>query len=176
MRCTCTAVGQYEVACCGGRTCLKSMGFFCWFCTIQFALFFRWIGFESHSFSLTCAYSQRDFPAQDTMHALLSLNFVSLSFIVVPVNLNGSRRLNCLMHTMKLSKQIAIHHAYAEWDKYQADLKCNLTNMNLLEFGTKYKLVSGKLVTQNKNLIPRVFHTYSPTTTSTFLACIVNIN
>ena len=41
------------------------------------------------------------------MHALLSLNFVSLSFIVVPVNLNGSRRRNCLMHIMKLSKQIA---------------------------------------------------------------------
>lgn len=78
-----------------------------WGFSAGFALFFRWIGFESHSFSLTCVYNQRDFPAQDTMHALLSLNFVSLSFIVVPVNLNGSRRLNCLMHTMKLSKQIA---------------------------------------------------------------------
>jgi len=37
---------------------------------------------------------QRDFPAPETMHHLLSLNFVSSSFIVLPVNLNGSRRLN----------------------------------------------------------------------------------
>ena len=34
---------------------------------------------------------QRDFSPQETMHLLLSLNFVSSSFIVLPVNLNGSR-------------------------------------------------------------------------------------
>ena len=50
---------------------------------------------------------------------------------------------------------------YAQRDKYQVDLKCNLTNINFLKFATKYKLVSGKLVIQPKNLIPRVFPTYS---------------
>ena len=50
---------------------------------------------------------------------------------------------------------------YAQRDKYQVDLKCNSTNINFLKFATKYKLVSGKLVIQPKNLIPRVFPTYS---------------
>ena len=95
------------------------------------------------------------------MHHLLSLNFVSSSFIVFPVNLNGSRRLNLSDAPHEVVTTDSFLHTYAQRDKYRADLKCNLTNMNFLEFATKYKLVSGKLVTQPKNLIPRVFPTYS---------------
>ena len=104
---------------------------------------------------------QKDFSAQETMHHLLSLNFVSSSFIVFPVNLNGSRRLNLSDAPDKEVTTDSLLDTYAQRDKYQADLKCNLTNMNFLEFATKYKLVSGKLVAQPKNLIPRVFPTYS---------------
>ena len=104
---------------------------------------------------------QRDFSAQETMHHLLSLNFVSSSFIVFPVNLNGSHRLNLSDAPNEEVTTDSLLDTYAQRDKYQADLKCNLTNMNFLEFATKYKLVSGKLVTQPKNLIPRVFPTYS---------------
>ena len=104
---------------------------------------------------------QRDFSAQETMHHLLSLNFVSSSFIVFPVNLNGSRRLNLSDAPDEVVTTDSLLHTYAQRDKYRADLKCNLTNMNFLEFAKKYKLVSGKLVTQPKNLIPRVFPTYS---------------
>ena len=50
---------------------------------------------------------------------------------------------------------------YAEREKYQASLKCNLTDFNFLEFAMKYKLVNFKLVDQSKNIIPRVFPTYS---------------
>ena len=49
---------------------------------------------------------------------------------------------------------------YAQREKYQY-AKCNLNEMNFLEFATKYKIVSGKLVEQSKNIIPRVFPTYS---------------
>ena len=94
-------------------------------------------------------------------HHLLSLNFVSSSFIVFPVNLNGSHRLNLSDAPNEEVTTDSLLDTYAQRDKYQADLKCNLTNMNFLEFATKYKLVSGKLVAQPKNLIPRVFPTYS---------------
>ena len=104
---------------------------------------------------------QRDFSAQETIHHLLSLNFFSSSFIVFPVNLNGSHRLNLSDAPNEEVTTDSLLDTYAQRDKYQADLKCNLTNMNFLEFATKYKLVSGKLVTQPKNLIPRVFPTYS---------------
>nr|XP_058955383.1 uncharacterized protein LOC131782657 [Pocillopora verrucosa] len=104
---------------------------------------------------------QRDFSAQETMLHLLSLNFFSSSFIVFPVNLNGSRRLNLSDAPDEVVTTDSLLDTYAQRDRYQADLKCNLTNMNFLEFATKYKLVSGKLVTQPKNLIPRVFPTHS---------------
>ena len=77
------------------------------------------------------------------------------------MNLNGSRRLNLSDAPDEVVTTDSLLDTYAQRDRYQADLKCNLTNMNFLEFATKYKLVSGKLVTQPKNLIPRVFPTYS---------------
>lgn len=36
---------------------------------------------------------QRDFSAQETMHHLLSLKLVSSSFNVIPISLNGSRKI-----------------------------------------------------------------------------------
>lgn len=36
---------------------------------------------------------QRDFSAQETMHLLLSLKLYSTTFTVLPVHLNGSRRI-----------------------------------------------------------------------------------
>lgn len=95
------------------------------------------------------------------MHHLLSLNFVSSSFIDLLVNLNGSRRLKLSDASDEVVTTDSLLDTYAERDKYQADLKRNLTNMNFLEFASKYKLVSGKSVTQPKNLIPGVIPTYS---------------
>ena len=39
---------------------------------------------------------QRDFSAQETMHHLMSLKLVSSSFNVVPISLNGSRRIKTI--------------------------------------------------------------------------------
>ena len=50
---------------------------------------------------------------------------------------------------------------YAQREKYQTSSKYNLRNLNFLDFGIKYKLVNGKLVDQPKNLVPKVFPTYS---------------
>ena len=90
---------------------------------------------------------QRDFSAQETMHHLLSLNFVSSSFVVLPVNLNGSRILNLSDAPDKVVTKDSLLDTYAQRHKYEADLKCKLTDMNFLDFATKYKVVSGKLVT-----------------------------
>ena len=54
MRCKRAAIGQYEVACRGVWTCLKSVRFFCWFCLCLVSTIFRGIAFESHSPLLTC--------------------------------------------------------------------------------------------------------------------------
>ena len=52
-------------------------------------------------------FGERDFSAQETMHLLLSLKFYSTTFDVLPINLNGSRRVQtrvkdqsvCTIHT-----------------------------------------------------------------------------
>ena len=86
---------------------------------------------------------------------------MSSSFTVLPVKLNGSRRLDLSKNPKEIATTDSLLDIYAQREKYQASAKCNLNEMNFLEFATKYKIVSGKLVEQSKNIIPRVFPTYS---------------
>lgn len=104
---------------------------------------------------------QRDFSAQETMHYLLSLKFISSSFNIIPLNLNGSRGLSIKGISTDKATTDSLLDVYAQREKYQAALKRNLSNLNFLDFGIKYKLANGKLVDQPKNLIPKVFPTYS---------------
>ena len=72
---------------------------------------------------------QRDFSAQETMHHLLSLNFISSSFNVIPLNLNGSRRLNIKGISSDKATTDSLLDVYAQREKYQATLKCNLSRL-----------------------------------------------
>ena len=65
---------------------------------------------------------------------------------------------------------------YPQQHKYEADLKCKFTDMNFLDLVTKYKVVSGKLVNQPKNLIPSVFPTFSSSIKALISGYTVNIN
>lgn len=70
-----------------------------------------------------------------------------------------------LQHLSKDPKEIATTDSlldiYAQHKKYPVSAKCNLNEMTFLEFATKFKIVSSKLVEQSKNIIRRVFPTYS---------------
>ena len=70
---------------------------------------------------------QRDFLAQETMHHLLSLNLVSSSFNVVPINFNGSRRLNIATQPDDRATTDSLLDAYAEREKYEGTVKINVT-------------------------------------------------
>ena len=58
---------------------------------------------------------------------------------------------------------------YAEREKYQCIVKCDLHNLNVVQFAIKYKLKksSGNVVDQPDNLVPRVFPMYSSNPKST---------
>jgi len=110
---------------------------------------------------------QRDFSAQEAMHHLLSLNLVSSSFNVIPINLNGSRRLNVTKKPDDRARTDSLLDVYAQREKYQGTVKCDLRNLNFLLFAMKYNLVNGKLVDQLNNVVPRVFPSYSSNPKST---------
>jgi len=99
---------------------------------------------------------QRDFSAQEAMHHLLFLNLVSSSFNVIPINLNGSRRLNVTKKPDDRAATDSLLDVYAQREKYQGTVKCDLRNLNFLQFAMKYNLVNGKLVDQLNNVVPRV--------------------
>ena len=42
------------------------------------------------------------------------------------------------------------------------DKSIEISNLNFVEFATKYKVVNKKLIEKADNVIPRVFPTYSP--------------
>ena len=105
---------------------------------------------------------ERDYEAQETMHHLLSLKLHSSSFNVIPVSLNGSRR----VHTNPSvdggdtsCTNNSLLDVYANREQY--DNSPEIMNLNFLQFATKYKLVNAKLTKLPENVIPRIFPTYS---------------
>ena len=109
------------------------------------------------------ALGQRDFSSQETMHHLLSLDFLSTSFKVISANLNGSRRID-LTKTLDYATKNSLLDIYATRQQYQTTQTGNLKDMNFVTFASKYKLVNNKLTNQPKNVVPRVFPTYSSST------------
>ena len=104
---------------------------------------------------------QRDYSAQETMHHLRSLKQVSSSFNVVPISLNGSRRIK----TQDLTNSDAVTNdtlldVYSKRQNYTQTIP-NVMGLNFVEFATKYKLVSKKLINQPKNVIPRFSPNFS---------------
>ena len=103
---------------------------------------------------------QRDFSAQETMHHLMSLKLVSSSFNVVPISLNGSRRINTNSFDGSLVTNESLLDVYANREKY-AQTNPNIVMLNFVSFASKYKLVNKKLTSQPQNTVPRVFPVFS---------------
>ena len=105
---------------------------------------------------------QRDFSAQETMHLLLSLKLYSTTFTVLPVSLNGSRRLKSNVADTSLPCTTdSLLDIYTNRGKFQNDFP-DVHNLNFADFVAKFKIVKGKLVHQSQNIVPKIFPNYSP--------------
>ena len=104
---------------------------------------------------------QRDFSAQEAMHHLFPSKLVSSSFNVIPISLNGSRKIKTNSAEGDVVTSDSLLDIYANCAKY-AEIYPDRTRFNFVTFATKYKLVNSKLVAQPDNIIPRCFPVYSP--------------
>ena len=104
---------------------------------------------------------ERDYAAQETMHHLLSLKLHSTTFNVIPVSLDGSRRVrtNTSVEDVDTCTDNSLLDVYANREQY--DTSPHVMNLNFLEFATNYKLVNKKLTKLQDNVVPRIFQTYS---------------
>ena len=104
---------------------------------------------------------ERDYAAQETMHHLLSLKLHSSTFKVVPVSLNGSRRVRdtASIEDGESCTDYSLLDVYAKRHEY--DSSDNVKSMNFVQFATTYKVVNNKLTKLPENVIPRIFPTYS---------------
>ena len=103
---------------------------------------------------------ERDFSAQETMHHLMSLKPYSSSFNVLPVNLEGSRRLRSFMADTDAVTDNSPLDVYANRQQFCSGSK-DIINMNFVDFTTKYKVVKKQLIRQPNNFVPCIFPTYS---------------
>ena len=105
---------------------------------------------------------ERDYAAQETMHHLLSLKLHSSSFKVIPVSLNGSRRVrnNASIEDGDSCTVNSLLDVYANRQQY--DSSPDVMNMNFVQFATTYKVVNNELTKLPENVVPRIFPTYSP--------------
>ena len=100
------------------------------------------------------------FSAQETMHHLMSLKLVSSSFNVVPISLNGSRRINTNSFDGTLVTNESLLDVYPNREKY-AQTNPNIVMLNFVSFASKYKLVNKKLTSQPQSTVPIVFPVFS---------------
>ena len=77
---------------------------------------------------------ERDYAAQETMHHLLSLKLHSSSFKVMPVSLNGSRRVRDTTEEGESCTDYSLLDVYANREQYKSSQ--NVMNMNFVEFAT----------------------------------------
>ena len=104
---------------------------------------------------------ERDYAAQETMHDLLSLKQHSSSFKVLPVSLNGSRRVRdtASIDEGESCTNYSLLDGYANRERYESSQ--NTIDMNFLQFATTYKVLNNELTKLPENVIPRIFPTYS---------------
>ena len=105
---------------------------------------------------------ERDYAAEETMHHLLSLKLHSSSHKVMPISLNGSRRVRdaATIEKGESCTDYSLLDVYANREQYESSQ--NIINMNFVQFATSYKFVNSELTKLPENIIPRIFPTYSP--------------
>jgi hypothetical protein len=82
------------------------------------------------------SFGERDYAAQETMHNLLSLKIHSSSFKVMPVSLNGSRRVRdtANIEEGESCTDYSLLDVYANREQYESSQ--NIINMNFVQFAT----------------------------------------
>ena len=105
------------------------------------------------------AIAERDYAAQETMHHLLSLKLHSSSFRVIPVSLNGSRRINTSTKEADVCSSNSLLDVYANRAQYNSATAT--AKLNFVQFATQFKVVNNKLTRLPDNVIPRIFPNYS---------------
>ena len=106
------------------------------------------------------SFGQRDYYAQEVMHHLLSLKLVSSSLKVVPVSLNGSRRVKDDLKDGDCVTNDSLLDTYAKRERFSQSFS-NILSVNFITFATKYKIVNNKLLNQSDNIVPRTFPVFS---------------
>ena len=106
---------------------------------------------------------ERDYAAQETMHHLLSLKLHSSSFHVIPVSLNGSRRVRTTCSSSINNQEACSNSSFLDIyaNRQHYDSSPDITMLNFVQFVKKFKLVNNKLTKLPDNVIPRIFPTYS---------------
>lgn len=94
------------------------------------------------------------------MHLLLSLKLHSTSFQVLPVNLNGSRRVEVNVVDTELCTKNSLLDVYANRIKLK-NVFPDIMSVNLVDFATNYTVKKNSLGKQTCNVVPRIFPNYS---------------
>ena len=103
---------------------------------------------------------ERDYAAQETMHHLLSLKLYSSSFNVIPVSLNGSRKIQVHSSNAEgICSNPSLLDVYANREKYNSPV--DTAKLNFVQFATQFKGVNNKLTRLADNVVPKIFPTYS---------------
>lgn len=107
---------------------------------------------------------ERDYAAQETMHHLLSQKLHSSSFQVIPLSLNGSRRVHVYDNVGTEDDDPCTDNSLLDVyaNRQQFNKSCHIMNMNFVQFATTFKVVNNRLTELPENIIPRIFPTYSP--------------
>ena len=104
---------------------------------------------------------ERDYAAQETMHHLLSLKLHSSSFKVIPISLNGSRRVRDIesLEEGESCTDYSLLDVYAKRHDY--DNSQDVQSINFVQFASTYNVLNNQLTKLPDNVIPRIFPTYS---------------
>ena len=123
---------------------------------------------------------QRDYSAQEVMHHLLSLKLVSSSFKVVPVSLDGSRRVKNNPKDGDCVTNDSLLDTYAKRKQYAKTfpniLSLNFITFKKLQITTKYKIVITKYLISQKILFQEHFQYFRQVPVVHIVDFIVSIN
>lgn len=102
---------------------------------------------------------ERDYAGQETMHHLLLPKLNSSSFNVVPISLNGPRRIHINSSTEEgqVSSSNSLLDVYA--NRAQYDSPIDTANLNFVLFATQFKVVNNKVSRLPDNVVRRIFPT-----------------
>ena len=106
------------------------------------------------------ALGERDVSAQEVMHQLLSSKFYSSSFKVLPVSLDGSRKLKKQQSEAEVLTDESVLDVYAQRERFCSKVS-DIISMNLVQFVTNFKVKSNKIEKQCDNVIPKFFPEYT---------------